>query len=73
MSSSNDWQQRKPQTYLDRFALEYVRWRGLAPHDQRGAPWLDQGADEWVTCSPHPVFLALRFAWSNTKHWRPPT
>lgn len=66
-----NWLNRIPQNKLDRFALEFVRWRGLAPHDYRGAPFLRPGDDGIKSHHPLPVWTALRCAWDNTRHWRP--
>lgn len=65
------WLSRKPQNKLDRFALQYVEWRGLHPIDHRGAPWVTDPSKEIWTGPVWPVMVALKSAWMNTWHWKP--
>ena len=71
MSMDMIWLSRKPRNKLDRFALEYLRWRGLIPQDYRGAPWIDDPDKQVFTGPQLPVWLSLRSAWANTSCWRP--
>lgn len=61
----------EPQNKLDRFCLEYVQWRGLAPTDYRGAPWIEDPKKQVFTGPMWPVKVALKAAWGNTIHWKP--
>jgi hypothetical protein len=55
----------KQSCWLERFIGEYAMWRGLAPHDYRGAPWIRDGADG-IMYHRSPFFIAVGAAWSNS-------
>lgn len=62
----------KDSCWLERFIGEYAMWRGLAPQDYRGAPWLKEG-QSGISYYRAPFSIAVRAAWDNSTcmyRWR---